>query len=232
MNPSCIRPEEFGSIEALSADDPARMHLAECPRCQARWKAYRAFLEDANSPARSEDEAAAEAALGSMVRTEFGLLEEKETAGRRPRFRRASWRGWLSSRARTRLLILTPSAALVAVAIVMLAANHQPLPGEPAFRGSESSAILRLESPQTLPDGSIRLSWSAAAGADSYRIRVLDTALDPALQITVPGETSTIIRPADLGDAVRSGAQYLWRVTALRDGEELGTSGVGTLRIP
>jgi hypothetical protein len=232
MNPSCIRPEEFGNIEALCADDPIRVHLAECPRCQARWKAYRAFLEDASSPARSADEAAAEAALGAMVRTEFGLPGAKQAVAREPRSPHAGWRGWFSSRAGTRLLILTPSAALVAVAIVMLAANHRPLPGEPAFRGSESSAILRLESPQALPDGSIRLSWSAVAGADSYRIRVLDTALDPVLQVTVSGETSTVVRMADLGDAARSGARYLWRVTVLREGEEIGTSGVGTLPVP
>jgi hypothetical protein len=83
-----------------------------------------------------------------------------------------------------------------------------------------------------LQDGRIRLSWSTVAGADSYRILVLDAALDPVLQVTVSGETSTIVQPADLGDGARSGARYLWRVTVLREGEEIGTSGVGTLQVP
>jgi hypothetical protein len=230
MNPSCIRPEAFGDIETLPADHPVRAHLAKCPRCQAGWKAYRAFLEDASSPARSSAEAAAEAALGAMVRTEFGLHEAKESVTRGSWL--TNWRGWLSLRPRARWLILTPSATLVVVAIVMLATNRPSVPGEPAFRGSESSATLRLDAPQALADGSLRLSWSAAAGADAYRIQVLDTALDPMLQVTVPGDTSAIVRPADLGDAVRSGARLLWRVTVLRDGEEIGGSSVGTLWIP
>jgi len=230
MNTSCIRPEDFGDVDALPVDHPVRVHLTECPRCQARWKAYRSFLEDAESQPRSRPEGEADTVLGGMIRTEFGLPEtESEPA---PGVLPSGWRSFFSSRPGRRLLILTPSAAVLAVAIVMLATSHRTGLPEPAFRGSESSASLRLESPQVLPDGGIRLAWSAMAGADAYRVRVLDTALNPVLEITVAAETSAIVRPSEFGTAARSGARFVWRVTALREGEELGVSSAGTLRIP
>ncbi len=230
MNPSCIHPEDFGAVDGLPADDPIRVHLSECPRCQARWKAYRSFLEDASSPARSRAEADAEAALGAVVRAEFGIPDVKDTVGRRLQF--AIRRGWLSFHPRVRLLILTPSAALVAVAILMLATSHRPGPVVPAYRGSESGTELRLESPQVLPDGGVRLAWSAKAGADAYRVRVFDTAFNLVFETTVPTETSANVSLSALRAASRPDSGFVWRVTALREGEEIGGSGTGALRIP
>jgi len=222
MNTSCIRPEDFGDVDALPADHPTRVHLAACARCQARWRAYRSFLEDAEPQPRSRPEAEADTALNGMIRTEFGIPEaEREPA------RRSGAGGW-----RRRLLILTPSAAVLAVAIVMLATSHRTGIPEPAFRGEGPNSTLTLESPRRLPDGGFRVAWSAIAGADAYRVRVLDTALNPVFETTVGAETSAILHPSDLGASARPGTGFVWRVTALREGEEIGVSGAGTLRIP
>jgi hypothetical protein len=230
MSTPCIRPEDFGDIDALPVDHPIRVHLAGCARCQSRWQAYRSFLKDGESRPRSRSEADADAALGAMIRTGFGPPETESESARR--WIPGGWRSFFSSRPGRRLLILTPAAAALAVAIVMLATTHRAeLPG-PAFRGPESSAAVKIESAQTLPDGRIRLTWNAMAGADAYRVRVLDTALNPVFETTVEAETSAILHPSDLGAAARSGAGFVWRVTALREGEEIGVSGAGTLRIP
>lgn len=229
MSTPCIRPEDFGIVDTLAADHPTRVHLADCTRCQARWKAYRLFLEDSESPPRSRPEVKADAVLDGVIRKQFGLSEAE--ARTRPIRFLSSLRSLLSSRWRIRVLILTPPAAVAAIVILMLATSHRTEPPEPAFRGIESGASLRLESPQALPDGHIRLTWSAMAGADAYRIRVLDTGLSPVLETVVPAETTAVIAPSDLGAEAGPGSRFLWRVTALREGEEIGVSGIGTLRI-
>jgi hypothetical protein len=61
---------------------------------------------------------------------------------------------------------------------------------------------------------------------------VFDTALNTVLETTIATETTAIVRPSEFGTAARSGARFVWRVTALREGEELGASSAGTLRIP
>ena len=230
MSTPCVRPEDFGDVDALPVDHPIRVHLAGCARCQSRWQAYRSFLQDAESGPRSRPEAEADTALNGMIRTEFGTPETEREPARRSGA--GGWRSFFSSRPGRRFMILTPAAAVLAVAIVMLATSHRTGLPEPAFRGEGSSSTLTLESPRRLPDGGFRMAWSAIAGADAYRVRVLDTALNPVFETTVEAETSTILHPSDLGAAARSGAGFVWRVTALREGEEIGVSGAGTLRIP
>jgi len=230
MSISCIRPEDFGTVATLADDHPIRAHLAVCPRCQACWKTYRAFLEDVESPPGSRQEFEADTVLDGVIRKQFGFPE----VGRTPRRNLfpAGWWSPFTGRWRIRILILAPSTAAVAVLILLLATTHRTERPEPAFRGIESSASLRLESAQALPDGRIRLTWNAMAGADAYRICVLDTELSPVRESVVPADTTTVIAPSELGAAARSGSRFVWRVSALREGEEIGVSGVGTLRIP
>jgi hypothetical protein len=230
MSGSCIRPEDLGDFDALPADDPIRAHLADCPRCQARLQAYRSFLGDAGSPARSRAESEADAALGGMIRRQFGLLGAESGPARGPSA--TGRRGLFSFRWRIRTLILAPSAIAAAVVILVLARHDRTEIPAPAYRGSESGAAVRVESMQELADGRIRLTWHALSGADAYQVRVLDTGLNPVLAPTVSADTTADLDRSELGAAARPGSRLLWRVTALQDGEEIGTSGVEILRLP
>jgi hypothetical protein len=230
MSGPCIRPEDLGALADLAPDDPIRAHLADCPRCQARWQAYRAFLEDAGSPPRSSTEVEAAEVLDGMIRQQFELhggkgapARSSPLTGRRRRFP-FQWT--------RRDLILAPSLVAAAVVILLLATNHSAEGPAPAYRGSESSASLRLDPAQSLADGRIRLVWHTLPGADAYRVRVLDTGLNPVLETAVSADTTAVLRPSELGAAARPGSRFLWRVTALQTGEEVGTSGVETFRLP
>ena len=223
MSGSCIRPEDLSDFDALPADDPIHAHLAHCPRCQARLQAYRSFLEDAASPARSRAESEADATLDGMIRSQFGLPGAESAPARG---------GLFSARWRIRTLILAPAAVAAAVVILVLARHDRTEIPAPAYRGSESGAVVRLESVQELADGRIRLTWHALSGADAYQVRVLDTGLNPVLAPAVSADTTAVLGRSELGAAARSESRLLWRVTALQDGEEIGTSGVEILRLP
>jgi hypothetical protein len=230
MSNPCIRPEELGAVDALAPDDPVRIHLRDCPRCQAQYRAFQSFMKDVQPPPRTALEAEAEAKIAERTRRHFGLpyAERKSADGNRL----GRWWNSLSRGARTRFLILTPTVAAAAVVVLLFATIHRPGDDARVLRGRESVATWNMEAAKVLPDGRIRLAWVGKPGADAYRVRVLDTALATLLEETVVGDTTVDIDLSVLGPAAEPGARFLWRVTALHGGENLAESGLGEFRIP
>jgi hypothetical protein len=230
MTRPCIPPEEMGSVGSLAEDHPIRVHLQECPRCQARLRMYESFLEDGSTSAQSPREAEADAVLTKLAQRHFGLPQVE------PRYSGRSfpvhWWAVLSRGARARLLILTPAVAAAAILVAMLATNHRKGSDEPAYRGQASAFAWHVETTRVLPDGHVRLEWGGRPGADAYRVRVLDTALAPVFESAALPDTSVDIDPAVLGTKGRSGARFLWQVVASHQGEDTETSGFGQFRIP
>ena len=62
MKPTeCVRPEEWGSYETWTAEDPRRAHVEGCARCQAQHAAYREMLDDRTIPRGADPKEAAAA---------------------------------------------------------------------------------------------------------------------------------------------------------------------------
>jgi hypothetical protein len=230
MTDCCIRPEEMGDLEALASDHPVRLHLEKCPRCQAMFRTYRSFLEDADPAPRSELEARADAVLAEVTSRQFGL----PPAERRSRGRSAARRWWqdLSRGTRARIMILTPVVATAAVVVMLLVTGQWPGRQEPVYRGPEPAASWRLEASRAAPEGPIRLRWAARPGADSYRVRLLDTSLTTVFESPALADTSTEVDPSAREIAAGHGDRLLWQVIALRQGEVLEESAFGVLQIP
>ena len=219
MSATCIPPEELGSLEDLPADHPARAHLAGCASCQARWKAYRSFLEDDLSLPGARDAEAA-AALDRLIRREFAD-PAKVRAGRS----RAGTGRW-------RIRFLVPALAAAAAVFAVLVVGKHSRPGDAVLRGEAPGAAIRFEQPAPLPGGGLRLAWSSMPGADAYRVDFLDLALDPVGERPAGPDTSMVFHLADLARPVAPGTRILCRVIALRKGEEIGTSPPKALDIP
>lgn len=220
MKTSCIDPPDFGTLLTLPEEHPARLHLAGCTRCQARWRTYRAFLDDREDPAGSRV-GEADAALMGTIRRQFGLPAQENRA-----------RGFLRGGWRWRILVLTPAtvAAVVAFLAITRVMERGSRPRD-ALRGSSVTA-LRLYSPRALTGGGIRLSWARFPGADTYRLSVFDPRLRPVLlKLDVP-DTTLVLDPSELPSTGEAGSTFLWRISALREDEEIGTSEVAPLQVP
>jgi hypothetical protein len=220
LSTSCIKPEDLGGVADLAPDHPVRLHLSSCARCQARWKAYLSFLADKDPIPGARDEAAGEV-LAGLIDLQFGTAAPVRRVRRSPFDR---WKG--------RFLILTPAAAVIVVALLILGHGERGRAPEQVLRGPETAAIFGLEIPVVQPDGRLRLAWRALAGADAYRVRVFNTGLDRVFESPAQSETTLVLTPSEFRPAGPPGSPLLWRVIALRRGEEMGMSDAGTLRMP
>jgi hypothetical protein len=88
-----------------------------------------------------------------------------------------------------------------------------------------------LSQPQAEGVGRWRLAWTAVEGADAYQVRFFSSDLDPLAQIEPVPVLSIGVTRDQLGADAASGNVVLWRVVALRGGDIIATSPVGTIAL-
>ncbi len=229
MDPTrCIEPEELEETLALPEDDPRRGHLATCPKCRALVGSHALFLsaEGGDEPHVRK----ADAQLTAFRERMLGL----DPAGAAPAPARQAksppgpwWQALLAPAAR-------PAWAFAAIAVlagaVVLWNSRGPAPGTPTTLRGGTAEPMRLHPPDYRPDGGVEISWEPFAGADHYEVRFFSTALTELGRC--PAVTSNSARITSSGlprDSTHIGV-VLYRVFALRGGDEVAQSPVGTLQ--
>ena len=216
MSPNCIEVERIADVEALAPDHPSRRHLEECPRCRSLWLSYQTFM--AIEPVGGARPDAARLALAEFIRRRMaGTLP----AQRPTRFTlRSLWAApW-------RPIPLAAAAMIVVVAAVVLFRGGGR-DEAPVLRGDSGvTAALTLNDPTRLADGSIQFSWSAAAEADAYEVRVYGPDLAELARRPATG-TSLVVEAGFL-----PAGELTWRVVALHDGDVIETSAPASVTLP
>jgi hypothetical protein len=121
-----------------------------------------------------------------------------------------------------------------AAAIVLVAAAvvwRQPWTTEQTvLRGDDGLALLHVEPSQILKNGDVTLSWHPLADADGYLIHIRSAALEQIALFGPLADTTHVFDP----DSLPSGTPQvlLWRVVALRAGDEIGRSQPASLQLP
>ena len=236
MTDTRFTPEEFARLLALPPGHPDRRAVEADPRFDAWCRMLRAFeSRDAHGLSAGEFREA-DAALERRLARELGTAEdarrtvlEEEAPGRpvrrapapRPE-RRAPWAWFLPSWA--------PAAALATAVVVAGAVWIQSTreSGHRVVRGGDPGRT-SLEVSVTKAGGG-RLTWSAVAGADEYRVIFFGPDLRERARIemlTVP-ELDLRSLPAGL----EAGEEVAVQVTALRSGAVLAESRTTTVRLP
>ena len=235
----CIAEEALGDVLALPPSDPRRRHVDECPRCRALAVSYREFLEP------STEEVASFGTAEDRQLTEFrerltgvatataspppATVRDTKARAAVPAAPPRSWNEWLFGPA------LRPVWAIAAIVIafgVMKFAPKSP-PGSvtaPTLRGGASHE-LATATPSYAAHG-VTLVWSANPEADHYQLRFFSTALAEIGRRDLARDTSVTLAAGDLPGAYAAGETILWRVVAMKGGDELESSAPGSLKKP
>jgi len=225
----CVAEETLHEVLALPESDPRRSHLESCPRCRALVLSYRQFVapdaQESTSYGTEEATRLDDFRGRLMSGTAAGAGAAAPQGGGAPG---GSWWSRLFAPA------LRPVWGLAALAIVLGGLWLGPRIGgprgsEPVLRGG-TQAALALGEVEHLADGSVRLMWQPHPEAEHYELRFYSASLEPIAGRPMGLETSVTVAPGDMPEAWRAGAVVLYRIVAMRGGDEIEASAPGSLQ--
>jgi hypothetical protein len=208
----CPDFEELERWASAPADDPRRLHTQLCPRCGA-WLASMDLFRDPPAHAPGSDAADADARLARFLEREIvGAPAAKPV---RPRARGSRFFG------RHQL-----AAAVVVVAMVGIYAGRGlliPAPRVILRDAPAATATVRLDTVVRQPDGTLRLAWSPASGADAYAVLLLDADGREMARLDGTAACERVILAA-MADSLATSSPLFVQILARRSGDELARS--------
>jgi hypothetical protein len=212
----CIEAERIAIVLDLPGDYPERDHMENCPRCGALAESYRAFIDA--EPVEDADLEQVRGVLDAHIRSEAQRwMPDSRTA-------RAVW--W-----RTRLR----PAPLLAAGVVVIAAAwwFTRSPEESITRGNAPTAhVFVANTAELRADGSFELSWTAAPGADRYRIRIYGPDLHDLYHSEDVTATSMVVSKHALPAGLPRPVDLTWEVQARSGADVLAVSTPGSIHLP
>ncbi len=219
METKCIDIERIAEVAELPADDPMRRHVEDCPRCRNIFRSYQKFLRA--EPVAGVGVEAARRKLDALISTKVG---ERSAASQRSS---ASFSSVLRGLMRPAPLVVA-GAALVVVAVTVWQRSHGP--EGILLRDVPTSHTTGLPPADIRPDGSIRLTWPAVAGADAYQVRIYGPSFTEIYRHPDVTETSVVIDRSSLPADLPPQLDLMWRVYALQAGDVIEISDPGSIR--
>lgn len=182
----CPDITEIVGAEGLPDDHPLRLHLAECARCRASLKAYRAFLADETGDDVTDDE------LDRAGERLTAFIDGRLPGAGEPRRARGAGdlRRWL------------PMAAVLVAAVGIWAVGPRLTnPGDgDVMRGDTVGATAETVTVTAIAGNEVMLRWTPMAGADDYVVILWTAALEEF---------------ARLEPVTATGQRVAWDVTAV-----------------
>ncbi|NOT33522.1 MAG: hypothetical protein HOP12_05045 [Candidatus Eisenbacteria bacterium] len=226
MTRNCVETEDLGLLESLPVDDPRRVHVAACARCQARLETYEEFLAERPLPVGA-DPAAARAHLRDVIHAQ---LSPRAPHRERSTTSRPAWTRWLGMSQP----VLATVAVLIVAALIVLGGRLPVFRSEPeVLRGVDgtSAGEVTLISARVAPNGTLTLDWRSVSGADEYRLRALDVGLVPVATLPAGSDTSASFDVTRARSDSLAGARYVV-VVAFSSGREIADSRPIPLPLP
>jgi hypothetical protein len=229
MKRKCIEIDKIASVLKLPADDERRQHLEQCPRCASRLLLYERYLSGAVRPGADPEDA--DLRLAAVMKSAIDRNDDDDDAPERGGFfaRVAEVLAYAGAR---------PAWAAAAVIVVVVAAAALVWrPWSPQDTVLRDGKTPQEEVRQVLVDevavadeGAFLLSWRPFEGADGYAISVRTPELAEIARFGPVADTSFVLRRALL--PLEAPSVLLWRVVALRAGDEIGRSRPASLKLP
>ncbi len=129
---------------------------------------------------------------------------------------------------------VVPLAVLVALtAVALLDRRDEPDPTSAALLHGTLDVLGGIEADPDNPVQSIvRIQWSTFPGASRYQVRFFSMDMDEVARHEAGTENAFTLDLREVWRPVAPARAVLWRVVALRDGDELAVSALQTLRLP
>jgi hypothetical protein len=219
MSDPRFTPEEFARLLSLPPDHPDRRRAESDPGFEAWQRMLREF-ESPDAEALPKDEAAwADAELEARL---ADAIAPAQNARRERPVRRAWWQ----------LPATRPALAFASLAVVTFAAwwGMGRGPESPVARGVESAPLEWREARES--QGTLPLEWTAAPGADSYRLVFSSARLEEVARVEGLTSTRYALDPTALPAGLERGRDVVVEVQALHGADVLLTSRSRPLRIP
>lgn len=214
MKHDCIETIQLATVMKLPADDPRRRHLQRCPRCASRLLIYQRCLSAVEDDVA--DPEAADEHLSAVMKAAIAGNRERDVFN-----------------ARVTRRVLGRPVWVVAALFVLAAAVYWWKPwttDQTVLRGPGLPPQVRLEGWELLPGQNVQLAWRGVAGADGYLVHLRSASLEPIAVFGPVSDTTYAFHP----DSLPPGTPrvLLWRVIAVRSGDEIGRSQPASLELP
>ncbi len=225
MNRDCPPIESFEELLSLDPEDPRRVHLDRCPRCHARMTAFTAFMEVHPLPegVRMEE---ARRHLSDAIRRESEIRSRGARSFPSPfawfRFGRLIWKPALGF-----------ATLLLLAGIFLRGGGDRGVDTPPILRdaGAPRAAGAPLVSDRAA-GGAIQLRWRSIPESESYRVLLYGTDLVEISRIDAGRDTTIVLTPDVLARLGESDTPIIWRVAAVRMGDEVSLSPPATILLP
>jgi hypothetical protein len=230
-----VLPDDLDALVGLPHDHPRITALG--PRARAQLRVYRDFLAHGEAPAGARV-ADAERRLGDVLERELGV-PIRDGAAHAGTAAPGAVRGGPPARGSFLDLILGPrSRPVLALALVVIVAGAVWLAtanrrdGEDAvMRGDEMVSEELRVTVETPRAGTVRLAWTPSPAADGYALVFLAPDLTEIARVPAY-EPAFTLQAGSLPAGLTSRTPVLWRVVALRSGDEIARSNIATLIVP
>jgi hypothetical protein len=217
----CIDIERIGDVLALPGDHPDRRHADSCPRCKSLAVLYREFITAEGLPDSGVE--AARPVLDARIRKDAAQWMPARTPA--PPSSRTS--GWFVLR---RPVLLVAAAAIFIAGVTWWSSR---VPEEDMLRDSAPpSASFSLHEARVLAGGDIQLSWDAQAGVDQYQVRIYGPDMTAVYQSPLVSESTLTVPRSDLPADLPPTLDLSWQVYTFAQGDEIGSSALGSIRTP
>lgn len=222
MTQRCFQAEELSELLDLEEADPRRRHLDECPRCRALLAEYRDFLKPPSEISGTNLDEAGSRLRGALKRE----IYEGEAASPVKRV----------VESRTFRVLMALAATICVILIAYSFKEDRPpesdgivLREEPGAGRERKIELLPI---QPLREGAVKLSWRAAEGADAFKVYFFSGELEELAVLGPQAESTIVLEPGEVPGLPGSGTILLWCIKALKEGDEIASSPLGTFRIP
>jgi hypothetical protein len=222
---------------ALPQDHPERLAASREPAFDAWVRMHTTFADSQNAPLPPSEMAGPRAELSSRLERDLGLrrlgVAPADRAGVRGNHQRTGWGGlfvaWFSTPAGRVTLGFAAFAIVMGATLWM---THRPSGEESMIRGDDRSAGAPVLTAPVAHHGALELKWSAAPGADAYRLVLYAADLSELAKLEPTSATSVTLRAGALPAGLPSGSRVVAEVVALRGGDPISRSKLRPITLP
>lgn len=236
MTNPCLSLSDLLERDLWPADDPRRVHLEQCPRCQGLLLSYEAFVQPPDIPEGADLDDARARLTTDFRGLKTGRPAPVRTSGPQPAETRAglfdTFMGFLV-RPAFRFGLGAAVVVLLLIGLPQVIRSPRYDPDSRVLRNSEQTADLRgitTTIPQRQADR-VLLRWQTTDEVDAYQVLFFDSGLTEIARFDAGLDTQLVLALDGLPVPSAEWDTLFWRVSGRRGADEVVHSQMMSLEL-